>query len=447
MAEAARTVKHYVSDCLEERYPYDASRGFAGQPTRDAGKVFNGFAPFVIDDLLNRLSDPAVNDSERAKAVHHLYAYSASQETKMQLVQKEAVPLLVAILRHSPPPPPPPLEQQCFLVLRSLCTVPQGCYPVVRSGGLEAALHAVHDDDDGQRHAAREAAAHMLFQLSASLPGRQWMLAEEGDDEGSAFMSGLGLTAMTAAAPRDRMDAVQVVHGLLTAVSKEPTGTVVGQHLMGTIAQLSSETAGITACLGNAVTMATLAECLDACVAHPQWSSAPFVAFLADLLCTVWNLALDEAGLPLVQDADLPERLFRLFALVSADPNVAPRLVQRHLMGALSAVYKLSRLKLRSVEPLGPSPSRVHALVEYLRGINTIEDTARHSGVAVDRNVIAISKNTVQCVRLASEVRAVREITHRILDELAATQPTEAFYLRRQLYFSTAWEAEYDASV
>lgn len=436
MAEAARSVKHYVSDCLEERHPYDVQKGFAGRADRDRGRVFDGMLPGGLEQLVKNLSDEEVGDEERAKAVHYLYAHSSSQEMKITLLQLNVVTLIVAILRRRPFHL---LEHQCFLLLRSLCTIPQGCAPVVDGGGVEVALLSMLDVTNAEeRRDARTAATHLIYQIAFDFGGIRWMLRVEDCEE-------LKLKTAVAEPSPMLMRTEDVMRGVVFVLATEPTTSKMCLHAVAALGQLTMIMHVLHHCAAEPGALDTVSRLLGMMCGAGEWRGAQAL-FLCQLLICVYNLAMDQACVEGLEERGVPDMLFALFARVGASgEKVLLYSVQRHLMGAISAVYKLTPTKLKSSEPLGSYPSRVMALVDYLEHINVIVDEAWSLKLEPPADVVAISKNTVQSLRLASEVRWVRDTMHRYIDSMEKAEPTRCFYFRRQLYYSTQWEDEYKA--
>eukprot|EP00796_Vickermania_ingenoplastis_P002351 gene2351-1480_t len=428
MAEAARTVKHYVSDCLEERHPYDVQKGFAGRGDRDRGKVFSGFLPGGIDDLVRSLSDASIGDPERAKAVHHLYAHSASQEMKIALLQKGVVTLIVQILRRRPFHL---LEHQCLLLLRSLCTIPEGCFPVVDGGGVEMALMSLlNTENKEERQDARTAAAHVIYQVVFDFAGIRWLLRV---DDCSEFK----LRDADAEPAPFLMRIEDVMKGVKFVLDTEPMTSKIAIHSMCAMAQLTTIAPVLHFCVAAGEPLDTVAHLLCAASGAEEWRGAMGV-FVCQLLITVHNIATDQKCVEALEQRGVPDMLFTVFERMGVSgETVLTYSIQRHLMAAISMVFKLTPTKLKASQPLGQYPSRVMALVHYLEQINDVVDDARRR---------AISKNTVQCIRMSTEVRPVREIMHQYIDAMARAEPTRCFYFRRQLYCTTQWEAEYEAA-
>ncbi|CAD2218655.1 hypothetical protein AGDE_00631 [Angomonas deanei] len=388
MADAARTVKHYVSDCLDERHPYDVQKGFGGQRERDAGKVFDGLDG--ADALLDSLVDTSLSHEEKAKAAHYLYSRSASQEEKITLLEKSCVSKVVGCLRMSKFPL---LEQQCFQILRSLCILPQGCYYVVNCGGVEAMVNSlVNQSMTEERVDARVAAAQALFQLCANTTGLRWVLkAEECED----FIP--ETFADTRCAP---VEPGVVVHSIGTVLDGETPGTKLSQLLLGTLSQILLLAPGIFAVLHyKELFMKVLVNCLqfisDVGVLRQQKEYAKH------LFTALWNLEMDQSGVEAVEEVDIPSKLFVIFSLFCDAPDVVDFEIQRVVMGAISASYKLTSVKQASLTVSSNNKTRIVRLLDYLRKINDVEKAQKQESGKAKNNTVAILKNSVQCVRLS----------------------------------------------
>ncbi|EPY28158.1 hypothetical protein STCU_00522 [Strigomonas culicis] len=433
MADAARSVKHYVSDCLEERHPYDIKKGFGGRNERDAGKVFDGFSTEGIEDNLSNLTDSSISDTEKAKATHFLYSHSASEEKKIFLLEKGCVSIIVSVLRNTQDAL---LENQCFLLLRSLCVIPHGCYPVVRSGGLERALHALTDESQKEsRDAARTSAAHLVYQISVNPSGVRWMLQIDDGDQ-FKLKTAVDAPASVEVTPADILRTVTLV------LQTEARGGKMVAYAAGAFSNMVALQPGLEAVLCEPDDVLAVVDRYLSQVTAP----ALFDELVASLLTALWNIAMDQRGVECLEKFQIPSRLCDLFLLVSANVEAIPLSAQRVTMGALSACHKLTSIKDSSVEAVGvEGKPRVLLLIEYLRTINRKEEAAKANGREPSNDVVAILKNTNQCIRFSSEVRGTRTLVHAYID--AMEDRKEAFYFRRQLYFSTKWEEEFDASV
>lgn len=438
MAESARKVKHYVSDCLSERHPYDKQKGFAGSHYRDKGRIFDGFLPGGIENLVNSLTDETVGDEERAKAVHHLYAHSLSQEMKMTLLEMNIVSLIIQILRRQPFVL---LEHQCFLLLRSLCTIPQGCYPVTEGGGVEAALVCILDErSKEERESARTAAVHMLYQMAFNFAGIRWMLQVEDCEEFKLQSAKVDLSPFV-------MRIEDIIRGIMFVLDRESLSKKVGLHAVSALAQLTAIAPVVHLCVDRKTPLDTVTKRVDEVTQYSEWSGISGLS-LCQLLISVHNFAMDQKCVEALEERGIPDILFRLFSRVRAgNEDVLPFSTQRHLLGALSAVHKLKTTKLKALDPIEACESRIEELVHYLEYINEIVETFRQSSKEIPNDIIAISKNTVQCIRISSEIRPVRDWMMKYITEMEKSDETKCFFFRRQLYYSTPWEEMFGASI
>ncbi|CAM40117.1 conserved hypothetical protein [Leishmania braziliensis MHOM/BR/75/M2904] len=439
MAEEARTVRHYVSDCLEMRYPYDASKGFAGIHQREAGRVFNGYGPSAVDDMMNSLMDPSVSTEERTRAAHLLYARSASQETKIEMLKKGLVPMLVATLRRCPDHL---LKHQCLLLLRSLGVLPQGCFALVREGAISVVAAELRTDSPSvasleAAQACYVAAAHVLYQVSSNMSGLRWMLGLSHDPAFEGIEAALVEELLSPEA------LVSFIAGGLASEAMPATATV---YLVQTLARLTSLERGVEAFLAVPGAVDVLVEYLRRLPKLPTQDTE---------LCSVtleamWNTSLGHVGRAAMEERGVPDILFELLATTSGIVAQVPVCVQRQLTGALSAVSQLTSVKQRSTQAVSSAEARIRivVLVDYVREWNTLIATQyTNAAKPVPSAAAAVVTNVVQCIRLASELKPVRDLTYAILDAMEQEGTSEAFYFRRQLYFHTRWEAEFRASV
>ncbi|CBZ23764.1 conserved hypothetical protein [Leishmania mexicana MHOM/GT/2001/U1103] len=439
MSEAARTTRHYVSDCLEERYPYDARKGFAGIRQREAGRVFNGYGSPAVDDMMNSLTDPSVPAEEKTRAVHLLYARSASQETKIEMLRKGLVPLLVATLQQCSDLL---LKHQCLLLLRSLGALPQGCFAVIREGAIPVVVGALHtmSSSAGPSEAAEAcciAAAHVLFQVSSNMSGLRWMLNLAHDP---AFEGVEATWVGELPAPK------ALVSFIADSLASEATPAKATTYLIQTLARLTSLERGVEAFLA-------VSDAVDVLVEHLRHLPRPLTQdseLCAATLEVIWNTTLGHAGAAVMEERGLPDILFQFLVDTSGSAAQVPVCVQRQLTGALSAVSQLTSVKQRSTDAvsIAEARTRIVVLLDYVREWNKLIATQyTNASRPIPSHATAIVTNLVQCIRLASELKPVRDVTHAILEVMEQEDTTEAFYFRRQLYFHTRWEAEYHASV
>ncbi|AAZ10346.1 uncharacterized protein TEOVI_000442800 [Trypanosoma equiperdum] len=433
MAEAARTVRHYVSDCLQERHPYDVEKGFAGRPNRDIGLVYNGLQPHTAGDWIASLSDPAVGSLQRRRAVRLLIAHSASQEAKIKLLRMNVVPAVVAALITTPCAE---FECQVFALLRSLCIISQGCHVVMEEGGLEAAIRSIQDRRNlAERAEARAAAAQVLYQISFNAAGVRWLLGAEVPP-GFELMDPIPSSSKCVFGKKD------VIAALVFILENDSaTNRKMFLHAVTCLGQLTTQTEGIFAAMeGRAVH--AVSSLLHGYVENGFDSSDDDV--VSALLVVVTNVSLEQTGVELVDELNTPTDVCTLVGKYYSDPQPASYPLLRSLTSALSAVYKLLSMKMNSMTVLTNGFSRILVIYKFLHKINDVVTAAKHAGREPHPDVIAISKNLVLSTHFAMEVKDVRTFTHSYLSKL---DKKEAFYFRRQLFYSTQWEGEFDAAV
>ncbi|ORC93422.1 uncharacterized protein TM35_000012990 [Trypanosoma theileri] len=460
-------VRHYVSDCLQQRHPYDARSAFAGRPQRDAGLVFSGRPPIAIDDWIAALSDTVVGDVQRGRALRLLIAHTASQEEKITLLRKDIVTRLVALLNTKPSPD---VECQTFALMRSLCVIPQGCQCVMDAGGLEAAMRSAQDTSMGEeRLDARVMAVRVIYQISFNAAGVRWLLGVEVP-HGFELLDAVSTTSCVAPVTKEAVIATLVfilqhdakfdgsgMNSSTTTIgsnsdvsNKTSGGSPVLQMILYAVtalAQLTAVTEGIFAAMnGNAVT--EVAALIHKYASNTIWLiDREIVGIVTQLIIIIWNVSLEQSGAELVGELGVPDDLFSLIAILYRQSISSNGPLLRALTGALSAVYKLLSVKQKSLDPLVGELSRIQVLYEFLRSINDVVSTAKVSQNEPHPDVVAISKNVVLCTRFAMELKSVRDFTRKFLEEMGKNGTNEAFYFRRQLFYSTKWEKEFDASV
>ncbi|EAO00215.1 hypothetical protein C3747_14g42 [Trypanosoma cruzi] len=439
MAEAARTVRHYVSDCLQERHPYDAKKAFAGRPERDRGLVYSGMQPLSTDNWIDSLSDPTVGNAQRVRALRLLIAHSASQEVKITLLRKGIVPAVVAALNNASSAE---FERQAFSLMRSLCVLPQGCRSVMEEGGLEAAIRSMHDRSNSEeREGARTMAVMVLYQISFNTAGVRWLMEADVPPGFELLDAPIGSSTLV-------VTKEDVIAALVFVIENDTqTLSDILLYAVTSLAQLTALTEGIFASLqGNAAAAAS--SLFRTYTMETSWLvEEEKIRLVMQLLTVIWNISLEQTGVDHLDELGVPDDLFRLFAVVYKSPIWLFGSLFRALTGALSAVYKLLSVKMRSLEPLDGEYSRIEVLYKFLRSINRDVSMAKHAKREPHPDLVAISKNMVLCTHFAAEVKAVRDFTHNYLKEMDRDGSTEGFYFRRQLFYSTKWEEEFDASV
>ncbi|KAG5473916.1 hypothetical protein LSCM1_04552 [Leishmania martiniquensis] len=439
MAETARTTRHYVSDCLESRYPYDACNGFAGAREREAGRVYNGFGSGAADNIMNSLTDPSVSMEEKTRAAHILYACSASQETKIETLKKGLVPLLVSTLQRCLDLL---LTHQCLLLLRSLAVLPQGCLVLIRENAIPvvAAVLLTASRTAESSEAAQNccvAAAHVLYEVSSNMSGLRWLL---GLDHDPAFE---GIEAVWVGEP---MPPEELVTFIADGLAQKRMPAKATAYLVQTLARFTSLGRGVEAFLAVPDAVALVVSHLE----HLRNSLTEDIQLCTATLEVVWNTSLGPVGAAAMEVSGVPDMLFELLALTSGSAAEVPVCVQRQLTGALSAVSQLTSVKQCSTSAVSSAQTRTRIIVllDYVRKWNELMATKyTRAAKPIPSDVSAVVTNVVQCIRLASEVKPVRDVTHTVLDAMEQEDAIEAFYFRRQLYFHTRWEAEYKASV
>ncbi|CCW67272.1 unnamed protein product [Phytomonas sp. Hart1] len=445
MAEAARTVRHYVSDCLPERHPYDPKKGFAGERLRNAGKVFRGFLPITVDISIESLTNPIVNEEERSKAVHHLYAYSASQEMKVELIQKGVVSIIVSLLNQEPILGI--LEHQCFLLLRSLCIIPQGCYAVVFGGGLAAALDRAtkppNPNTEMPNLDPREAALHVIFQIAVDFCGVRWLLYPESYEE--FIIPGVEYPCATTVYIGD------VFKILSRVLVKEPMSTRSALYVLGSLIHMTSLQSSTEICIREAEDVLDTLSARLAAIAHDLLKGETLAKenfLFAERLCEVlWNLTLVEEGLAAMEQHEIPDLLFVLFDGCRLDVSAEALSMQRTLTGVISAIYSLLDVKLHIMQTLTGGLTRVEALLMHLDTLNRLIASAEKGDQQVNLyNANAAVKNTIMALQLAMEAKEQRIVGHAFFKELSKENAEASQQMCEQIFAKTRWGKEFGAS-
>ena len=451
MAAAAKNVRYHVSDCLQDRHPYNADKSFETQRAKDAGKVFNGMLPVAVDQLLANLNDPNLDTTQRAVALKHLVVHSASCEKKIVLLRKNVVGSLASLLLR--PDLSPAIELLINQLLRSLAIIPQGVHSVIHEGALAALVARLGNRDKlGEREEARIAAAMVICQISTSWAGRSWLL-------GLPVPQDFELAQRTEVASSSNADqreqlADQVLRVLVGVVERDEASPKLLLYAVQSFAQITSQEEGLHRSL-IAGALRVVDAVLQKFAKDSVWFQAENAVALDTVLhltTIVWHVGLDEVGQKESLDLPLVQSLGGVLSSLAQSQNEVN--AHRHyplkaaLAGAFAALLLHPPNKETAIVPQGAAP--VEHLLHLLRSTNTLLDAVVKANKSSQpppfssptfEDLVAVTKNCVQAIRLVAELPAGRAALHQILDAIGSAD------LNRQLFFSTTWQDEFHVQV
>lgn len=459
MAAASKSVRYHVSDCLQDRHPYNADKGFETQRAKDAGKVFSGMLPVGIDQLLANLNDPSLESSQRLVALKHLVALSSSCEKKIVLLRKNVVRSLAALLLQRDLPPP--LELLIFQLLRSLAVIPQGAHSVIQDGALAALVTRLGDRNKlGEREDARVAAAMVVCQISSSWAGRCWLLGlpvpQDFELIAAAARSNEAGGSSAASGEQKEQLATQLLQVLVSVAERDAASPKMLLYAVQSLAQITSQEEGLHRSL-IAGALRVVDALLQTYAKDSVWFAAENPVALDTVLhltTIVWHVGLDEVGQKESLDLPLVQSLGGILSTL-VEQQQSQEALQKHfplkaaLGGALAALLLHPPNKEAAIVKQGSAPPVQHIIL-LLLGTNTLLEVvvkARKAALAPPfasptfEDLVAVSKNCVQAVRLVAELPAGRAALHRIL----AAINTDT--LNRQLFFATTWQEEFNVQV
>lgn len=447
-------MKYRVSDFLKDRHPYYPSNGFESQRERDAGKVFNGYDRLGMDELMTSLLSPAIDAPQRAVALRHLLAYSASSEKKLSMLRGNMVGLLSGVLTSSRGAP---TDIECLVhqLFRSLAVVPQGCVHIMKEGGLSVLLHSLNDRSGGaERAEARLFAATALSQMVTNYAGREWLLGGPGAAK-EFELPGRDVSVMTDAqrlqAPED---AIQTIVNIFEKDGREQPKIL--RYCSVALAALSAANAGLhTALIAGALRVVT--RLLTSYSADDAWlrdESIVDVDVVLHLATFVWHAGLDPVGLKEAQEeSQLLGALGQLVAAVCKIPPTAHFQLKSALAGAIGALTLQPDMKKVALQPLpNNSENTVDVVVRLLSQVDELiyqllsakkEQLPAPFLSPTEGECVATIKNGIQMLRLVAELPDGRTLLHKKLPNDDAS--TEA--LRRMVFFSTVWQDEFGVHV
>jgi hypothetical protein len=451
MAEAARTVKYHVSDFLQDRHPYNVQAGFQAQREKDRGKVFNGLAPVVLDTLLDNVVDSSIDGTQRAIALRHLLAHSASAENKIALIRKGIVGRLAAVIRGDPSAMVEGLVHQLF---RSLAILPQGCHAVVEEGGLFAVLDALQSRINAvEREEARVFAVSVISQMASNWAGRAWVLGIPCPKDFE--LVGHHVTHLSEPEREKIPDAVMT--STLSVMHSDRSSLKMLSLATQALAALSVLEKGLHQSLICGA-LREAAGILASYAEHERWIEGPDapvnIRIIQNLATYIWHVGLDELGQRESSETNFVAALGKLLSTVLRYRDGKHDMVLKGtLAGAICSLVLHPDSKRQCIAPMDGSEDRcpLAVVIDLLRQVNALLEPladARKSKQPLPfssptfEELTAVLKNCVQTVRLVVELPAGRQLAHVMLPD---TPDSEA--VRRQVFYSTAWQEEFHVKV
>jgi hypothetical protein len=453
MAAAAKTVRHHVSDCLQDRHPYNSENGFETQRAKDAGKVFRGMLPVGIDQLLANLNDPSLDPSQRVVALKHLVGLSSSSEKKILLLRKNVVRSLAALLLRQDIAPQ--LELLSYQLLRSLAIIPQGGHSIIQDGALAALVTRLGNrEKPGEREDARVAAAMVICQISSSWAGRSWLLGLPVPPD-FELLNREEVSSSASAEHKENL-ATHLLQVLVGVAERDAASPKMLQYAVQSLAQITSQEEGLHRSL-IAGALRVVDSVLQKFSKDGVWFQAENAVTLETVLhltTIVWHVGLDEVGQKESLDLPLVQSLGGILATLaqSQGQGMSHKYypLKAALAGALAALLLHPPNKEAAIAMQGDSGAPVEHIIQLLRGTNSLlEEVVKARKMSQPppftsptfEDLVSVTKNCVQAVRLVAELPAGRTALHKILGAINVDN------LNRQLFFSTTWQEEFNVQV
>eukprot|EP01006_Ploeotia_vitrea_P065789 TRINITY_DN93816_c0_g1_i1.p1 TRINITY_DN93816_c0_g1~~TRINITY_DN93816_c0_g1_i1.p1 ORF type:complete len:492 (-),score=48.01 TRINITY_DN93816_c0_g1_i1:170-1645(-) len=457
MSSSATGVQYHVSDFLKDRHPYKVSDGFKAQAERDKKTLFNGFGNESLQYNIQQLQNTEITVDNKEKTLKFILGELMSAETKVRLLKYGIVQSLNWLVEHNLNSL---VDELACKAYRSLAVIPTCSLSIFRNDGLGRILEVLtnreipitvdnmNPTERLQTLQAREAACDAIKQLCMSWNSRAIVLGEEIPPG----FAGLACEApgVKELSPDGQMErkkqARAVIQALTDILASFNKGEIVSLKLvklsLNSLGHLSSESSGLELCLVCGV-LKEIDELLRQFALQPtKWvdpdgtggmETALGEQIVQQAVTVVWNVCMDPIGKKTIPDSmsGLPFCLgcVLLTALQHKGKYLA---LKAAVTGALSAIYIYEEAKSSAIEPLFSDPTEaeamgvpqdaytdiaelcvhlmqetlpLHGLVKAGKWQQVDEDSSEEQ---VRQSVEAVAKNTVQCLRLVSELPIAR---------------------------------------
>eukprot|EP00998_Keelungia_sp_KM082_P000677 NODE_1077_length_1480_cov_71.868441_g1066_i0.p1 GENE.NODE_1077_length_1480_cov_71.868441_g1066_i0~~NODE_1077_length_1480_cov_71.868441_g1066_i0.p1 ORF type:complete len:456 (+),score=65.22 NODE_1077_length_1480_cov_71.868441_g1066_i0:81-1448(+) len=403
-----------------------------GNPDKE---LFNGYGLDSLEYNIAALKDNETPLQNKNKCLTFFLGQLTNSDTRCRAVRFGLISSLNWLVAKQLGPVTDALVCKSF---RLLCATPPTVYSVYRNNGIESLLAVLGRGTDSKECLpAREASCAALLQCCAMWDTKRLLLGGELPEGmvSTDMEADDGKVQLVEKELREKLGR-RVVEALSGVITSYNTGgsvsTLLLQHAVHSLAQMSSEVIGLELCLMVGV-LREADDLLRMFSSHPSlWSGgAEEGVVLEHLLTVVWNLCMDPLG------KRKPETMDSIPFCLGKVLLVAVRRADRFLklksaaVGALSAIYIYEKVKGTAVAPL-LQPADAPALgvdedtytdvaevcVDLLRQANTMLSAVRSGNVhemaedmsedLVLEHTTAMVKNTVQALRLICELPAAR---------------------------------------
>eukprot|EP00667_Euglena_gracilis_P005004 EG_transcript_5033 len=436
--------QHDVSGFLKDRHPYNEAAGFKERAARDQAKLFDGFGQPSFQYNIEALTNPDIAVGEKVKALKSLLAHLSSADAKIRAIQFRVVMSLKWLLERNLGSG---VDELASLALRSLAVLPAGVFSVYHNDAVSCLITVVAGRIDQLADEAmlraREAACEAIQQLAFGWPAR-WLLLGEDVPEGMLTSQLETFDAAHRDMAETKEDRIEIGHRVVDTLTHLITSynadSGISQRLLlsalQSLVHLSAEPQGLDMCLMYGV-LKEVDELLRKYAAAPaQWMGGSHTGVSRDVVCTavsvVWNVCMDPVGKRKEEAlTTLPRSLGRLLLAALQHPHQFARL-KSALAGAIATIFVYEEAKSTSTAPLltdGVDPSHFglpegnhedvasallrllregNGLVAALRGGRPVPRDPGETDQVARSNVEGMVKNSVQAIRLLTEMPSVR---------------------------------------
>uniref|UniRef100_A0A7S1IHJ5 Armadillo repeat-containing protein 8 n=1 Tax=Eutreptiella gymnastica TaxID=73025 RepID=A0A7S1IHJ5_9EUGL len=434
---------YHVSDFLEDRHPYNAKTDFRAQAECDRAKLFDGHGQPSLEHNIKALVDESISTDEKIKTLKYIIGHLTSADTKVQAIKYGLVMSLKWMLDQNMGSAVDVLGCMAF---RSLAIIPAGVFSIYRHQGLPCIINVLagrlDQPADRTMLQAREAAANAIQQLTVGWHAK-WLLLGDEIPEG---MVGLGVEANGTAeidTEQSREDrklmgrkVVETLTHLITSYNADNAiSLLILRSALQSISNLSSESVGLDLCLICGV-LREVDELLQKFANNPTlWigqGNEQAVEIINLGVTVVWNVCMDPIGKRKEESlSSLPFSLGKLL-LVALNYPLHHLKLKAAIAGAISTIYIYEDAKNTCLAPLlkHHEEAKIYGVDETMSyDISSVCVKLMHEGnrmlsmihagkirdirsldteEIVKENVLALVKNTVQAIRLISELPASR---------------------------------------
>jgi hypothetical protein len=352
----------------------------------------------------------------------------------------------------------PPLELLIYQLLRSLSVIPQGSHSIIQDGALAALVSRLGNREQlGEREDARVAAAMVICQISSSWAGRCWLLGLSIPPD-FELVTREEVTSAANPEQRDQL-ASQMLQVLVGVAERDGASPKMLHYAVQSLAQITSQEEGLHRSLiaGTLRVVDALLQRFSKDGAWYQTENPVALETVLHLTTIVWHVGLDEVGQKESHDLPLVKSLGGILGTVTesrGDESAAHKHypLKAALAGALAALLLHPPNKESAIAKLAgdTTGAPVDHIIQLLRTTNSLLEQVVRARKASQplpfvsptfEDLVSVTKNCVQAVRLVAELPAGRATLHKVLDAINVDT------LNRQLFFSTCWQDEFKVQV